>query len=80
MKKIALSLIALAALSTVSYAAGNRSWDLRDSQYYNTSGVSEPARTDSSVMEAALAVESGAATTSFERLTKLSIENDQGRH
>jgi hypothetical protein len=31
MKKIALSIVALSALSTVSFAGANRSWELRDS-------------------------------------------------
>jgi hypothetical protein len=41
MNKIALSLIALAALSTVSFASGNRSWDLRDTPNYVSSGSSQ---------------------------------------
>ncbi len=38
MKKIALGLVALAALSSTALAAGNRSWDLHDRQYYTTKG------------------------------------------
>ena len=34
MNKIALSLVALAAISTASFAAGNRSWELRDAPTY----------------------------------------------
>jgi hypothetical protein len=35
MNKIAISLIALAALSTASFASGNRNYDLRDADTYN---------------------------------------------
>ena len=84
MKKIALSLLALSALSTAAFAAGNRNWDLRDSNYYTTSGVAADvtmsSRTDADVMQAPLAVESRVGLTPFERTTMLSIANDHGRH
>jgi hypothetical protein len=35
MNKIALSLVALAAISTVSFAGDNRNYDLRDTPNYN---------------------------------------------
>jgi hypothetical protein len=35
MKKIAMSLIALAAISTEGFAAGNRNYELRDSDTYS---------------------------------------------
>lgn len=41
MNKIILSLAALAALSTASFAAGNRSYDLRDTEYYNAAAASQ---------------------------------------
>ena len=76
MNKIILSLAALAALSTVSFAAGNRNNDLRDTEYYTTQGYSA-VQSDS----AALAVADGTSgLTPFERTTLLSKLNDQGRH
>ena len=76
MYKIILSLAALAALSTASFAAGNRNNDLRDSEYYTTQGYSA-VQSDS----AALAFADGTSgLTSFERTTLLSKLNDQGRH
>lgn len=76
MNKIILSLAALAALSTASFAAGNRNNDLRDSEYYTTQGFAA-VQSDS----AALAVTDGTAKlSSFERTTWLAEMNDQGRH
>jgi hypothetical protein len=48
MKKFAISLIALAAISTASFASGNRNYDLRDSDTYTgpyaqTEAISRPA-------------------------------------
>ena len=76
MNKIILSLAALAALSTASFAVGNRNNDLRDTEYYTTQGYSA-VQSDS----AALAFADGTSgLTSFERTTLLSKLNDQGRH
>lgn len=66
MKTFALSVLALAALSTASFAAGNHSWDLRDVQPF-MGGV-----TSSTSISAPLAVPSnGVYTTNFERVTAL---------
>jgi aconitase A len=73
MNKIALSLIALAALSTASFAAGNRNWDLRDSPdiaiQYAASGNSVNA------FGAA-----GTATSNFERLQLNQMTNESSSH
>jgi hypothetical protein len=81
MKKISLSLLAFAALSSAAFAGSNRNYDLRESPTYfgqyseNTAGTS--ATTDSK----ALAVETPAGgMTNFERMNMNSIENDHGRH
>ena len=82
MKKIILTLAALAALSTVSLASGNRSWDLRDSDtYFGKYSTQLKGNATFAVSSAALAVSDDTGTmTNFERMTKISIENDQGRH
>jgi len=80
MKKIIFTLTALAALSTVSFAGENRSWDLRDSDtYFGKYSTQLKDNATSAVSSAALAVDTG-TMTNFERMTKLSIENDHGRH
>jgi hypothetical protein len=80
MKKIIFTLAALAALSTVSCAGENRSWDLRDSDtYFGKYSTQLKDNATSAVSSAALAVDTG-TMTNFERMTKLSIENDHGRH
>ena len=48
MKKFAISLIALAAISTASFASGNRNYDLRESDTYTgpyaqTEAINTPA-------------------------------------
>ena len=80
MKKIAISLLALAALSTASFAGDNRGYDLRDSDTY-VGKYSNQVR-DSATDVNALAIDNaGQASSSFERLKKISEENDQGgRH
>lgn len=78
MKKIALSVLALAALSTASLAS-QRGYDLTDTEYYNTSGVPAFVAATVSVDSAPLAViGSDRKMTNFERLIQTSIENDQG--
>ena len=80
MKKIIFTLAALVALSTVSFAGENRSWDLRDSDtYFGKYSTQLKDNATSAVSSAALAVDTG-TMTNFERMTKLSIENDHGRH
>jgi len=79
MKKIALSLVALAALSTASFAS-QRGYDLRETQYWTTSGNSEAAAVASSPVINAFAVIGSSGETAFERASRLSIANDHGRH
>ena len=80
MKKIIFTLAALAALSTVSFAGENRSWDLRDSDtYFGKYSTQLKDNATSAVSSAALAIDPG-TMTNFERMKKLSIENDHGRH
>ena len=77
MKKFAISLIALAALSTASFANSNRSNDLRDTDTYVSLNSAQIMNKASAVN--ALAVVKGA--TNFERLTWTAWDNDQGsRH
>ena len=78
MKKLILSLAAIAALSTASFAA-ERNYDLRDSDTYTgryaTRAQPAPVSVD------ALAVSADVnGLTAFERLTRTSIENDNGGH
>lgn len=77
MNKIILSLAALAALSTASLAAGNRSWDLRDSEYYNSAAASTAQ--DVTVTESApLAIGNGAGLSAYERTLLISQQRDTG--
>jgi hypothetical protein len=79
MNKFAISLIALAALSTAALASGNRSWDLRDSDTYM--GKYATQLQGQSAGSNALAVSSDVRpATNFERLKKISEENDQTGH
>jgi hypothetical protein len=79
MNKIAISLIALAAISTASFAGSNRSYDLRDSDTY-FGRYSTQLKDKSTSVNAVAAVEEGNTLTNFERLKKISEENDHGRH
>ena len=77
MNKIVLSLAALAALSTASLAAGNRSWDLRDSEYYNSAATSTVQ--DVGVTESApLAIENAPGISAYERTLLISQQRDTG--
>lgn len=73
MKKIVISLAALAALSTASFAAGNRSWDLQDREFYNTSGVSV---TQSGAAVAASPLAIGGSVRNFDRLNMTAQSQD----
>ena len=80
MKKFAVSLIALAALSTAALASGNRSWDLRDVDTYVGKYAAQTAVAATSANAFAVAG-NGQVSSNFERLTMISQENDQGsRH
>jgi hypothetical protein len=76
MKKIILSLAAIAALSTASIAA-ERNYDLRDSDTYSGRYATQTQPAPLSVN--AFPVRSDdAALTAFERMTRTAIENDNG--
>ena len=79
MKKFAISLIALAAISTASFASGNRSGDLRDSDTYFGKYSAQLKNRTVNVNALAVVKKTG-AMTNFERLNKISAENDQGGH
>ena len=73
MKKLVLSLIALASLSGVSFAS-QRGYDLRDVQPFNGTAVA------ASELKPLAAPNSGAAPSNFERLNVNAAGNLQGGH
>ena len=79
MKKFAISLIALAALSTASFAAGNRSNDLRESDTY-FGQYAEQVQNSANAVNALAVANDGQDLSNFERLKKISEENTSGRH
>ena len=79
MKKIAISLLALAAVSTVALAGESRGYELRDSDTY-FGKYSNQLKNESVSANALVVAKDGQASTSFERLKKISEENDRGRH
>ena len=80
MKKFAISLIALAALSTASFANSNRSNDLRDTDTY-VSPNSAQIMNKASAVNALAVVKTANTVSNFDRLNWISLENDQGgRH
>jgi hypothetical protein len=86
MKNLALSLIALAAISTSSLAS-QRSNDLREQPTYFgkystqcQAGNASQCGDFSSTVDAFAAVDDGQDIGSFARLNRLSQENSQGRH
>lgn len=86
MKKIAISLVALAAVSTVAFAGENRSYDLRDSDtcfgYKYCENTTNDKASTANANSFALAImdgQDGRSLSDFERMKKLSEENDQGR-
>ena len=80
MKKFAISLIALAALSTASFANSNRSNDLRDTDTY-VSLNSAQIMNKASAVNALAVVKTANTVSNFDRLNWISLENDQGgRH
>ena len=83
MKNVLISLVALAALSGAA-AATERNYDLRESDTY-FGKFSEQLKGDrlpyaNSGAEAFAAGGDSAPLTAFERMTKISEENDNGRH
>ena len=80
MKKFAISLIALAAISTPSFASGNRNYDLRDSDTY-FGKYSTQLQNKAVNAEALAVIKETKAASNFDRLTWISLENDQfSRH
>lgn len=79
MTKFAISLIALAALSTASFAGENRSYDLRDSATYYGKYATQLENSATSANAVVIAAE-GNPTSNFERLNKVSQENLEGGH
>ena len=78
MKKFAISLIALAAISTASFA-GNRSYELRESDTY-FGKYSEQLMNKATDAEALVVIKKAKAATNFERQSWIAEENDNGRH
>ena len=80
MKKFAISLIALAAISTASFASNNRSNELRESDTY-FGKYSEQLMGKATSVDALAVIKSASAATNFDRLNWIAADNDQGgRH
>ena len=77
MKKFAISLIALAAISTASFAGENRNYDLRDSDTY-FGKYSAQLMDKAASVNAMTVIKKTNAVTNFDRLKWVSEENDQG--
>jgi opacity protein-like surface antigen len=82
MKKICLTIVTIAALSSAAYA--NDRVDRRDSdtcwgKYCENAKKSSPPFTMTVVSPLAVD-EKGSGLTNFERMKKISEENDHGRH
>ena len=69
MKKIALTLAAIAALSTASFASSKRTADLRDLQSHDGSAVTV-------VNSAGLEVPADGAVTNYDRLIEQIMSNE----
>lgn len=79
MKKIAISLLALAAVSTVAFADQNRG-DLRDSPTYFGKYSNQVKNKSTSSNAFAVAKENTGALTAYERMLQTSKENENGGH
>ena len=77
MKKIAISLFALAAVSTAAFANDNRGYDPRDSDGY-LGQYANQMRNDSTSTSAIAVMNDGQTATSFEIMKWQSEENDNG--
>jgi len=77
MKNIAISLFALAAISTVAFAGESRGYDLRDSDTY-FGKYSKQLTDEATSTNAITAMDAGRPLTSFERLKWQSEENEIG--
>ena len=78
MKKFVISLIALAAISTSSFAS-ERSYELRESPTYSGK-YSEQLRSKAADVNAFAVIKKSNIVTNFDRLKRISEENGQGRH
>ena len=80
MKKFAISLIALAAVSTAALANPDRGSDLRDSDT-NFGKYSNQLKNESTSVNALVVVKQRAgAQTAFERMQRNAEENESGSH
>ena len=80
MKKIAISLLALAAVSTVAFAGESRGYDLRDSPTYFGKYSNQVKNQSTSSNAFAVAKENTGALTAYERMLQISKENENGGH
>ncbi len=78
MNKLILSLAAIAALSTAALA-GERNYDLRDSDTFTGRFATQAQQADVAV-NAISASTDDVALTAFERMTRTSIDNENGGH
>jgi hypothetical protein len=86
MNKLYISIVALAALSGAAYA-NNRGYDIRDSDTcmgkycHNVKKPTTSSKPSTFTVISPLAIdEKDFGLSNFERMKKLSEENDQGRH
>ena len=79
MKKITISLLALAAVSTAALADQNRG-DVRDSDTYFGKYSNQVKKESTSSNAFAVAKDDTGALTAFERMKKTQEENENGGH
>lgn len=79
MNKIALSLVAFAAISTAAFAAERTDIDPRDRGDYGSS-VSVNTTQDSAAFAVGFEADTGRTLTAFERVTMQSWENENSGH
>jgi hypothetical protein len=80
MKKIAISLLALAAVSTAAFAGEFRGYDQHDSRAYTGKHSNQAKNRSTSVNAFAAVNESTGALTAFERMQRNAEENESGHH
>lgn len=78
MKKFVIAIAAIVAFATSTHAS-QRGYDLRDTEYWETDGVAKS--TKSAVEKKALAVDDlGTGETAFQRMMRISKENENSGH